>query len=76
MEEAMNKFQVGDVAFFISNGYKVREATVIRTGAGFCTIKFNDNHTPAGTRVRESKLFHTEKEAKEVIEKTHNTLLY
>ena len=52
----------------------IREATVIRNGSGFCTIKFNDNETPAGTRVRESKLFKTKQEAE--VEKTHNTLLY
>ena len=52
----MNKYNVNDIVFFISNGYHVREATVIRTGGGFCTIKFNDNETPAVTRVRESKL--------------------
>lgn len=70
----MNKYNVNDIVFFISNGYRVREATVIRTGGGFCTIKFNDNETPAGTRVRESKLFKTKKEAGIVVEKTHNTL--
>lgn len=55
----MNRFNLGDTVFFIANGYHIREATVIRTGSGFCTIKFNDNETPAGTRVRESKLFQT-----------------
>ena len=54
----MNKYNVNDIVFFISNGYHIREATVIRAGE-FCTIKFNDNETPAGTRVRESKLFKT-----------------
>lgn len=72
----MNKYNVNDIVFFISNGYNVREATVIRSGGGFCTIKFNDNETPAGTRVRESKLFRTKKEAEIIVEKTHNTLLY
>lgn len=38
--------------------------------------KFNDNETPAGTRVRESKLFKTKQEAEVVVEKTHNILLY
>ena len=71
----MNKYNVNDIVFFISNGYHVREATVIRTG-GFCTIKFNDNETPAGTRVRVTKLFKTKQEAEIVVEKTHNTLLY
>ena len=49
---------------------------MIRAGGGFCTIKFNDNETPAGTRVRESKLFKTKQEAEVVVEKTHSTLLY
>lgn len=71
----MNKYNVNDIVFFISDGYHVREATVIRTG-GFCTIKFNDNETPAGTRVRVTKLFKTKQEAEIVVEKTHNTLLY
>ena len=70
----MNKYNVNDIVFFISNVYHIREATVIRTGGGFCTIKFNDNETPSGTRVRESKLFRTKKEAEIVVEKTHNTL--
>lgn len=71
----MNKYDVNDVVFFISNGYHIREATVIRAGE-FCTIKFNDNETPAGTRVRESKLFQTKQEAEIVVEKTHSTLIY
>lgn len=72
----MRKYNVGDIVFFISNGYNIREATVIRCGSGFCTIKFNDNETPAGTRVRESKLFQSKQEDEFVVEKTHNTLLY
>lgn len=71
----MNKYNLGDTVFFIANGYHIREATVIRSGE-FCTIKFNDNETPAGTRVRESKLFKTKQEAEVVVEKTHNILLY
>ena len=72
----INKYNVNDIVFFISNGYHVREATVIRTGGGFCTIKFNDNETPAGTRVRVTKLFKTKQEAEIVGEQTYNTLLY
>lgn len=55
----MNKFNLGDIVYFIANGYHIREAAVIRNGSCFCTIKLNDNETPAGTRVRESKLFQT-----------------
>ena len=72
----MNKYDVNDVVFFISNGYHIREATVIRAGGGFCTIKFNDNETPAGTRVRESKLFKTKLEAEVVVEKKNITHCY
>lgn len=72
----MRKYDAGDIVFFISNGYHIREATVIRAGGGFCTIKFNDNETPAGTRVRESKLFRTKQEAEAIVGKTHNTLIY
>lgn len=34
----MNKYNVNDIVFFISNGYHVREATVIRTGGGFVRL--------------------------------------
>ena len=72
----MQKYNVGDIFFFISNGYHILEATVISAGGGYCKIKFNDNETPAGTRVRESKLFQSKQEAEIIVEKTHNTLLY
>ena len=71
----MNKYNVGDTVYFIANGYHIREATVIRAGSGFCTIKFNDNETPAGTRVRESKLFQSKQEAEIIVEK-HITHCY
>lgn len=72
----MRKYDVGDTVYFIANGYHIREATVIRASSGFCTIKFNDDETPAGTRVRESKLFQSKQEAEIIVKKTHNTLLY
>lgn len=59
----MSKYNVGDTVYFIANGYHIREATVIRAGSGFYTIKFNDNETPAGTRVRESKLFQSKQKS-------------
>lgn len=69
----MNKYNVNDIVFFISNGYHVREATVIRNAGGFCTIRFSDgNCGTSGTRVRESKLYRTEGEAKKVVEQHQN----
>ena len=29
----MNKFNLGDIVYFIANGYHIREATIIRKGA-------------------------------------------
>lgn len=34
----MRKYDVGDIVFFISNGYHIREATVIRSGGGFVPL--------------------------------------
>lgn len=67
----LKKFNVGDIVYFISSSVFVRKATVIRVAAGFVTIKFdtnNGNDGPSGIRVRESKVYHTEKEADEVVQ--------
>lgn len=64
-------FNVGDTVYFISSSVFIRKATVIRAAAGFVTIKFdtnNGNDGPSGIRVRESKVYHTEKEADEVVQ--------
>ena len=63
------KFNEGDVVYFISSSVFIKKATVIRNAGGFCTIRFEDgNCGTSGTRVRESKLYHTEEEAKKVVE--------
>lgn len=65
------QFKVGDTVYFISSSVFVRKATVIRAEAGFVTIKFdtnNGNDGPSGIRVRESKVYLTEKEADEVVQ--------
>lgn len=57
--------------YFISSSIFVRKATVIRVAASFVTIKFdtnNGNDGPSGIHVRESKVYHTEKEANDVIQ--------
>lgn len=60
----MRRCNIGDIVYFISNGYKIRKATVVRASNGFCTIKFLDKQSPMGTKVRETKLYPTEEEAK------------
>lgn len=65
------KFNVGDTVYFISSSVFVKKATVISASAGFVTIKFdtnNGNDGPSGIRVRESKVYHTEKEANDVVQ--------
>lgn len=65
----VKQFNVGDTVYFISSSVFVRKAKVIRVAAGFVTIKFdtnNGNDGPSGIRVRESKVYHTEKEANDV----------
>lgn len=62
----MIQFNEGDTVYFISHSIFVREATVIRCQAGFTTIKFAD--TGGGTRVRNSKLFTSKKEAQKVVD--------
>ena len=67
----VKQFNIGDTVYFISSSVFVRKATVIRSAAGFVTIKFdtnNGNDGPSGIRVRESKLYHTEKEANDVVQ--------
>lgn len=64
------QFNVGDTVYFISSSVFVRKATVIRVAAGFVTIKFdtnNGNDGPSGIQVRESKVYHTEKEANDAV---------
>ena len=60
----MKLFKEGDVVYFISSSVFIKKATVIRNAGGFCTIRFSDGDCgTSGTRVRESKLYHTEEEA-------------
>lgn len=53
--------------------FSSKKATVIRNAGGFCTIRFSDgNCGTSGTRVRESKLYRTEEEAKKIVEQHQN----
>ncbi len=60
----MKQFNEGDAVYFISPSVFIKKATVIRNAGGFCVIRFSDGDCGTfGTRVRESKLYHTEEEA-------------
>ena len=60
----LKQFNEGDVVYFISPSVFIKKATVIRYAGGFCKIRFSDGDCgTSGTRVRESKLYHTEEEA-------------
>ena len=70
----MKRFNEGDTVYFIASSIFVKKAKVVRNAGGFCTIVFSDNGNcgPSGTRVRESKLYRTEEEAKKVVEQHQN----
>ena len=59
------KFESGDVVYFIASSIFVRKATVIRATKDFCTIKFED--TGGGIRVRNTKLYKTKEEAEAIV---------
>ena len=64
-----NIFNLGDIVYFIESSNFIRKATIINCSAGFCTIKFETgNSGPSGIRVRESKIYKSEQEAKAIIE--------
>lgn len=65
----MKQFNEGDVVYFVSSSIFIKKAAVVRNASGFCTIRFEDgNCGTSGTRVRESKLYRTEEEAKKVVQ--------
>lgn len=69
----MKRFNEGDTVYFVASSIFVRKAKVVRNTGGFCTIRFSDgNCGTSGTRVRESKLYRTEEEAKKVVEQHQN----
>lgn len=57
-----HKFIEGDTVYYVINSIFVREATVLKSGGGFCTIKFAD--TNGGTLVRKISCFPIEKSLK------------
>lgn len=71
----MKHFEQGDTAYFIASSRIIKEVEVVRNTGGFVTIRFeNGNCGPAGTRVRENKLYHTKEEAEAVV-KQHQDLM-
>ena len=58
-------FLPGETVYIIVSSRFIKEATVLRVGSGFYTIKFKDGN--GGTRLRESRLFRTKKEAEDAI---------
>ncbi len=72
-DDNLKRFNEGDVVYFVSSSIFIKKATVIRNAGGFCTIRFEDGNCGiSGTRVRESKLYRTEEEAKKVVEQHQN----
>lgn len=63
----MQKYPNGTLVYIIQSKRFIREATVIRYGSGFYTIRFTDSR--GGIRLREDRLFSSEEEARKQISK-------
>ncbi len=56
-----SQFKPGDIVYFVENANRVKEAEIVRCSNGSCIIRFSDRR--GGTRLSETRLFHTEEEA-------------
>lgn len=63
----MGKFKAGDKAFVVESSIFVKEVYIVKSSGGFCLIRYASGD--GGYRVRESRLFVTEEEAKASIVK-------
>lgn len=66
-EATMGKFKAGSKAFVVESSIFVKEVYIVKSSGGFCLIRYANGD--GGYRVRESRLFATEEEAKLSIEK-------
>lgn len=62
-----SKFNPGDKAFIIESSIFVKEVEIVSGSGAFYVIRYPKKS--AGYKVRESRLYKTEEEAKEVIKK-------
>ena len=58
-------FHQGDTAFFVESNWRVREVKILKITGNFATIHFADGE--GGTRLRVSRLYATNEEAKACI---------
>ena len=62
------KYKPGDTVYIVSSVKWIKEAKVLKYSGGFYTIQFTD--TGGGIKLRESRLFPTEEEAKKSVGST------
>lgn len=60
----MEKWKINDQCYFVENGYKVICGVITAVRGEFCTVKYTDH---AATRLRCTKLYRTEEEARQQI---------
>lgn len=60
------KFKAGDTAFIIESKIFIKEVEIVKYSGGFYLIRYPK--TAGGYKVRESRLFKTEYEAKKYVE--------
>lgn len=67
---SLMKLNKGQIVFIIENGMRVREACVLRSAAGFVTIRFENG---GGTKLRENRIYTTRREAEEALKNSSHT---
>ena len=62
----MNRYKVGQVIYIVANNKEVVSGTILKYSGGLYTIKLSHgiSYEPSATRLKEHRLFATEKEAK------------
>lgn len=58
----MSSWNIGDICYFIENEDHIRSGIITKISGEFCIIKYKNT---AATRLRMSRLYHSETEAKD-----------
>lgn len=62
----MSKYKVGQATYIVANNKEIVSGTILKYSGGLYTIKLSHglSYEPSATRLKEHRIFATEKEAK------------
>lgn len=58
----MDRWNINDICYFVSNGFKITPGIITSIKGEFCTVKYSSK---AALRLRSTKLYRTEEEARQ-----------